>query len=175
VIRAAGSGDGCRPDWPTRSTLTPNLSAVSPHKVALKASIRAPGPPDRADAERRIAFHPGATSRSGGRPMSIYASVVALWFMAVALFLIGALIRAWFVALGHRFGHRRNGLNSSKADAHDATRRLVRLKTHGRPAPIRTTNAEVGFRCAFGPDCSGKAVGAGAEAPRGHFLARCAI
>ena len=28
--------------------------------------------------------------------MSIYASVVALWFMAVALFLIGALIRAWF-------------------------------------------------------------------------------
>ena len=28
--------------------------------------------------------------------MSLYASVVALWFMAVALFLIGALIRAWF-------------------------------------------------------------------------------
>ena len=28
--------------------------------------------------------------------MSIYASVVALWFIAVALFLNGALIRAWF-------------------------------------------------------------------------------
>jgi hypothetical protein len=32
----------------------------------------------------------------GGRPMGIYASAVALWFMAVALFLIGASIRAWF-------------------------------------------------------------------------------
>jgi hypothetical protein len=28
--------------------------------------------------------------------MSIYASVVALWFVVIALFLIGALIRAWF-------------------------------------------------------------------------------
>ena len=28
--------------------------------------------------------------------MSIYVCVVALWFMAIALFLIGASIRAWF-------------------------------------------------------------------------------
>jgi hypothetical protein len=28
--------------------------------------------------------------------MSIYASVVALWFMALALFLVGCSIRAWF-------------------------------------------------------------------------------
>jgi hypothetical protein len=28
--------------------------------------------------------------------MSIYMCVVALWFMAIALFLIGASIRAWF-------------------------------------------------------------------------------
>ena len=53
----------------------------------------------------------------GGRPMGIYASAVALWFMAVALFLIGASIRVGFVVLGHL----RNGLNSSKADADDAT------------------------------------------------------
>ena len=32
----------------------------------------------------------------GGRPMGIYASAVAFWFMAIALFLIGASIRAWF-------------------------------------------------------------------------------
>jgi hypothetical protein len=30
------------------------------------------------------------------RLMSIYAFVVALWFMAVALFLVGASIRSWF-------------------------------------------------------------------------------
>ena len=28
--------------------------------------------------------------------MSIYASAVALWFMAIALFLMGASIRSWF-------------------------------------------------------------------------------
>jgi hypothetical protein len=28
--------------------------------------------------------------------MSIYASIVAFWFMALALFLIGCSIRAWF-------------------------------------------------------------------------------
>jgi hypothetical protein len=28
--------------------------------------------------------------------MGIYASAVVLWFMAIALFLIGASIRAWF-------------------------------------------------------------------------------
>ena len=28
--------------------------------------------------------------------MGIYASAVALWFMAIALFLIGASSRAWF-------------------------------------------------------------------------------
>jgi hypothetical protein len=28
--------------------------------------------------------------------MSIYASVVALWFMAIALFLIVGFIRSWF-------------------------------------------------------------------------------
>jgi hypothetical protein len=28
--------------------------------------------------------------------MSIYASVVALWFISIALFLTGALIHSWF-------------------------------------------------------------------------------
>jgi hypothetical protein len=50
--------------------------------------------------------------------MSIYMCVVALWFMAIALFLIGASIRAWFVVLGRPLTKR---LNSSKADADDAT------------------------------------------------------
>jgi hypothetical protein len=47
--------------------------------------------------------------------MSIYASAVALWFMAIAVFLTGASIRGWFrsprvgfVALGHaNMRHRR--------------------------------------------------------------------
>jgi hypothetical protein len=54
--------------------------------------------------------------------MSIYASAVALWFMAIALFLTVASIRRW---LGTRICGHRNGLDSSKADADDATRRLV--------------------------------------------------
>jgi hypothetical protein len=49
--------------------------------------------------------------------MGIYASAVALWFMAVALFFIGASIRAWFRS-PRSFTNR---LNSSKADADDAT------------------------------------------------------
>ena len=53
------------------------LSAVSPHKVALKASTRR----HRAQA--------------GGLAVSIYASAVALWFTAIALFFTGASIRAW--------------------------------------------------------------------------------
>ena len=73
--------------------------------------------------------------------MSIYASAVALWFMAVALFLIGASIRAWFRSPRSQIRPSTKRVSSSKADPHDATRRLVRLKTHGRPALIRTTNA----------------------------------
>jgi hypothetical protein len=63
--------------------------------------------PDRADAGRGIAFHPGAKVQKWGRPMTIYASAVALWFMAIALFLTGASIRALFgSARAHETGAR---------------------------------------------------------------------
>ena len=62
--------------------------------------------PDRADAGRGIAFHPGAKVQKWGRPMTIHASAVALWFMAIALFLTGA-IRVWFrSARAHETGAR---------------------------------------------------------------------
>jgi hypothetical protein len=34
--------------------------------------------------------------------MSIYAFVIALWFMTVALFLVGASIRSWFRSFRER-------------------------------------------------------------------------
>ena len=49
--------------------------------------------------------------------MGIYASAVALWFMAIALFLASVRSALGFAVLGHL----RNGLNSAKADADDAT------------------------------------------------------
>jgi hypothetical protein len=48
---------------------------------------------------RRVRLRSRAQLLQGGRPMGICASAVALWFMAVALFLIGASIRAWFRSL----------------------------------------------------------------------------
>ena len=50
--------------------------------------------------------------------MGIYASAIALWFLAIALFLIGASIRAWFRSPR---GYLRKRLDGSKVDADDAT------------------------------------------------------
>jgi hypothetical protein len=89
VIRAARSGDGGRPDWPTRSNNGEDYPQFLRIKVAWKASTqKAPGAIMLGFyAQRRLASSQRDNFYKWRRLMSIYASAVALWSMATALFL----------------------------------------------------------------------------------------